>query len=232
MIEVIPAILTKSYEDLKDKIALVRGNAPVVQIDICDGNFVPSITWPFSEDGSLDARFQNILNDEEGLPFWEDIDFELDLMTIDGVSNLDIYLKLGPRRIIFHTKAMENLKEFQEFLEGMDMYIKEATEIGIAVSVGEKIEEIFPLLPLVDFVQVMGIERVGFQGEDFSPKALELIKTLREKDRDIPIAVDGGVNSKTAPKIVEAGATRLSVGSAIFKQNDIMKAIQEFENLG
>ena len=48
MTEIIPAILPKNYEDLKNKIALVRGIIPIVQIDICDGVFVETASWPFS----------------------------------------------------------------------------------------------------------------------------------------------------------------------------------------
>src|SRR5271154_4804508 len=99
MAEIIPAILPKNYEDLKNKIALVRGVAPVVQIDICDGNFVPSITWPFLSksydetflENNFDEHFRRILNEQEGLPFWEDIDFELDLMVTNASENFDIY---------------------------------------------------------------------------------------------------------------------------------------------
>lgn len=107
MIEIIPAILPKNYEDMKNKIALVRGVVPFVQIDICDGSFVQNKTWPFSTGGASDYNFQNILNEREGMPFWEDIDFELDLMVSDAVENFDIYTKLGPKRIIFHIEAKE-----------------------------------------------------------------------------------------------------------------------------
>src|SRR3989338_9275148 len=132
MAEVIPTILTRTYDDLKNKISLVRGVVPVVQIDICDGVFVPSMTWPFNAHASkgalssnnLDPHFVRILNEQEGLPFWEDIDFELDLMVRDAVSNFDIYTKLGPRRIIFHSEAVGDLNEFKEFLEGMDVYVR------------------------------------------------------------------------------------------------------------
>ena len=96
MADIIPAILPKNYEDLKNKIALVRGVVPIVQVDICDGIFVKTATWPFSSraksrneveflNNDLDEHFRRILNEEEGLPFWEDIDFELDLMVANAV---------------------------------------------------------------------------------------------------------------------------------------------------
>ena len=249
MAEIIPAVLPKNYEDLKNKISLVRGAAPVVQIDICDGRFVPSTTWPFLGDGRLDEHFVGIQNDREGLPFWEDIDFELDLMTLDAVENFDVYLKLGPRRMIFHLDAVAksskagspddsqsesfrgDLQEFKEFIEGMDFYVREATEIGIAASLDVDADKVIGFLSIVDFVQVMGIERVGFQAQDFDERALDYVKTLREKNKDVPIAVDGGVNLETAEKIIAAGASRLCIGSAIFKTDDIIKAIEEFRSL-
>ena len=70
---IIPAIIPKDYEELKNNIALVRGIVPVVQIDICDGVFAPNITWPFNtlnKEGSilkaeLDSHFTNIMNEND-----------------------------------------------------------------------------------------------------------------------------------------------------------------------
>ena len=235
MIEIIPAILPKNYEDFKNKIALVRGVVPVVQIDICDGIFVPSKTWPFdSAQGKpfLDEHFKKILNEEEGIPFWEDIDFEFDLMVVDAVKNFDIYTKLGAKNIIFHLEAVGDLKEFKNFLEGIDMYIREMMKIGISININTSLEQIFPLINNVDFVQFMGIEKVGFQGQEFNKKVLENIKILKEKFPDLIISVDGGVNFETAPLLIEAGAMKLIIGSTIFNTDDIVGTIEEFKNLG
>jgi ribulose-phosphate 3-epimerase len=231
MIDIIPAILPKNYEDLKNKVSLVRGVVSIAQIDLCDGIFVSSKTWPFSSGGGNDDNFQKILNEEEGMPFWEDIDFELDLMVADAVSNFDIYTKLGPKRIIFHLEAVGNLEEFKDFLEGMDVYIRDAIEIGVAINTTTPIEQIFSLVNLVDFVQCMGIEHIGFQGQEFDEKVLSRIKILKEKYPDLVITVDGGVNFETIPELINAGATRLVVGSTIFKSQNIRETISELENL-
>lgn len=229
MIEIIPAILPKNYEDLKNKISLVRGMVKLVQIDICDGIFVPSKTWPF--ESTLDEHFNRILNEEEGMPFWEDIDFELDLMVADAVSNFDIYTKLSPKRIIFHIEAVPDLEEFKHFLEGIDVYIRDAMQIGIAINTTTSAEQIFSLVNYVDFVQCMGINKVGFQGQEFDEKVLENIRILRKKYEDLIISVDGGVNFETAPLLIDAGATRLIIGSSIFNTEDIIQTIEEFKNL-
>ncbi len=239
MAEIIPAILPKNYEDLKNKISLVRGVVPVVQVDICDGNMVPSLTWPFfakSDEANFietdfDQHFRNILNEQEGMPFWEEIDFELDLMVANAVENFDIYMKLGPRRIIFHLEAVGNLDEFREFIEGIDTYVRDVVEIGVAINPTTPVEQVFPIVNSVDFIQVMGIEKIGFQGEEFSEKALSHIKALKEKFSDLIISVDGGVNLNTAPDILAAGATRLISGSGVYNTDDIIGRIEEFKNL-
>jgi ribulose-phosphate 3-epimerase len=232
MLEIIPSILEKNYEGMKNKIALVRGIVSIVQIDLCDGIYVPSKTWPFATGGGDDEHFQKILREEEGMPFWEDIDFELDLMVADAVSNFDLYIKLGPKKIIFHLEAVGNLEEFKHFLEGMDVYIRDMIEIGVAINPATPVEQIFPLVNLVDFVQIMGNDKTGYQGMSLNTQVYEKIKTLREKYPDLPIAVDIGVDETTAPLLAEAGATKLVTGSMIFKSEDIRETISGLENLG
>jgi ribulose-phosphate 3-epimerase len=242
MAEIIPAILPKNYEDLKNKISLVRGIAPVVQVDICDGIFVKNITWPFLGKGddesflsnNFDEHFRRILNEEEGLPFWEDIDFELDLMVSSAVENFHTYTKLGPRRIIFHIEAKDiqrDLEEFKNFLEGIDTYVRDVVEIGVAIGPNTLVEQIFPIINNVDFVQCMGIDHEGVQGEKFDKKCLEQIKKLKQNFSDLIIAVDGGVNFDTTPSLLLAGASRLVIGSAIFNTDDIINTIEEFKKL-
>ena len=93
------------------------------------------------------------------------------------------------------------------------------------------VEDFLPIANFVDFVQVMGIGRIGFQGEEFDDRCLVYVKTLKEKFPDLTVSVDGGVDFNTAPKILDAGADRLVVGSAIFNTNDIISSIEDFKNL-
>ena len=230
MTEITPAILPQDYDDLKNKVSLVRGIVPLVQIDICDGVFVKNTTWPF-DGGSLDPHLNKIINEQEGMPFWQDIDFELDLMVSDAIQNFDLYTKLGPKNIVFHTKATEEIDILKDFLEGIDSYVKDSIKIGIAVNTTTVIENIFPLISFVDFVQVMGIENVGFQGQVFDDRCITQIESLKQKFPDLIISVDGAVDLETAPKLIEAGAERLIIGSAIFTSNDIISTIEEFKSL-
>ena len=230
MIEIIPSILEESFEKIKNKVGLVRGLAPVVQIDLCDGVFVPSTTWPFNSSVE-DFYFAKIMAGEDGLPFWEEIDYEIDLMVSSAHKSFDKFIKLGPKALIFHIEA-EDKAEFKEFLESIDPYIRDSIEIGLALNPSTPIEQIDPLINHIDFILCMGNDQIGYQGVTLDEKVYQKIKNLKEKYSEIPIEVDIGVNEKTAPLLVEAGATKLVAGSAIFKSKNIEQAIKKFQNLG
>jgi len=228
-----PAILEKDFREIKNKLTFLREQAKIVHIDFCDGVFVPSQTWPFATGGFEDMDFQKIMNEEEGMPFWEEFDFEFDLMVADAVENFIFYMKLGPKRMIFHLSAQKNLEEFEHFLEGLDMYTRDNVEIGLAFKPHDDLDIVSRLSHKVDFLHCMGSDKVGFQGEGviFTEKALENIKFLKEKLPGVIISVDIGVNLENAKIILSAGADRLTVGSSIWKSPDPIGTLETFQNL-
>lgn len=229
MTEIIPAILVKDFRELRESILLYSNLTSLVQIDICDGNFVPFVSWPMHS--SDERSVTNILNGEEGLPCWNKLDFEFDLMVKNAHEQFEFFIQLGAKRIIFHIEAENDPKKFKEFLEGLDMYTRENTQIGIALNTTTSIEKIKPLISLVDFVQCMGIEEIGSQSQPFDERVLDQISLLRKEYPEIIISVDGSVNENTAPALVKAGANRLVVGSALIRSYDIKETIKNFENL-
>jgi ribulose-phosphate 3-epimerase len=228
MTEIIPAILVNGFSELNEKLAKFVNVANIVQIDICDGKFVQSLSWPMNprDRESVDA----ILNEENGLPFWEQLDFEFDLMVLNAHKQFDFFARLGAKRIVFHLEA-ETEKDFKEFLESMDPYFKDNIDIGIAINTTTEINKLEPFINYVDFVQCMGIENIGFQGEPFDEKVLTQIKNLRVKYPELKISVDGSVNEETASALVKAGANRLIIGSALLNSYDIRETFREFEKL-
>jgi len=82
-----------------------------------------------------------------------------------------------------------------------------------------------------DFLHCMGSDKIGFQSETFSEKALENIKFLKKNLPGVVISVDIGVNLHNAQTILDAGADRLAVGSSIWKSKDPINALQTFQNL-
>jgi ribulose-phosphate 3-epimerase len=231
MSEIVPAILEKDFGEIKNKLTFLRGKSKCVQLDFCDGVYVQNQTWPFATGGLEDFDFKKIINEEEGLPYWEDFDFEFDLMVADAVENFDIYMKLGPKRMIFHLGAERNLEEFEHFLEGLDMYIRDSVEIGLAFKPNDDLATVSRLSHKVDFLQCMGIDKIGLQGEEFDKKALENIKFLKNSLPGIIISVDGGINLENAQDLLGARADRLTVGSGIWKSGDPLGALQDFQSL-
>jgi len=231
MSEIIPAILEKNFNEIKNKLTALREQSKCVHIDLCDGVVVPSQTWPFSSGGLEDYDFRRIMNEEEGMPFWEEFDFEFDLMVADAVENFDLYMKLGPKRLIFHPVIGDNMEEFEHFLEGLDMYVRDNVQIGVAFRPSDDLSIVSKLSHKADFLHCMGSDKIGFQGEQFSDKALENIKYLKQNLPGVIISVDIGVNLDNAEKIANAGADRLIVGSAIWKSGDPIGALQTLQSL-
>ena len=231
MRDIVPAILEKDFGEIKNKLTFLRGKAKCVQLDFCDGVYINNQTWPFATGGFEDGDFLKIMNEEEGLPYWEDFDFEFDLMVADAVENFDIYMKLGPKRMIFHLGAQKNLEDFEHFLEGLDMYIRDSIEIGLAFKPSDDLATVSRFSHKVDFLHCMGSDKIGFQGEAFSEKALENLKFLKKELPGIVISVDIGINLENAEEILDAGADRLTVGSSVWKSGDPIGALQTFQSL-
>jgi len=225
MAEIIPAIMPKKFSDIEWSVAQVQGTAKVVQIDIMDGIFVKNVSWPFVGDA---GEMEEIEQEARGMPFWQDIEYELDLMIADSQKQFDRFAKMGPKRMVFHIEAMP---ELGSFLEQLDPYFKEHIEIGVAINTTTPINAIANVIPLVRFVQCMGIEKIGYQGQPFDERVLDQIAALREAYPELTISVDGAVNEDTAPELIAAGADRLVIGSAIWKSGDIREALLDFKSL-
>ncbi len=215
MTEIIPAIMEKTLNELRDKLALVRGLAPYVQIDVMDGIFVPNISFPYVSRGEL-----KIESDE--LPYWQDFSYEFDLMVKNPDRIIGAFLALGASRIVLHTESIKD-EVIPRVIEEIKNF---KAEVGLASNNDTPLSSIEAHISEVDFVQVMGIARIGFQGEPFDERALERIRRLRAKYPDLIISVDGSVNLKTAPRLVLAGANRLVAGSAVFESGDARGVIE------
>ena len=241
MIEIIPAILPKDLDDLRDKMNSLNGQAPLVQIDVCDGRFVPSKTWPYCKGGM--EEFDKIINEEEGFPFWETLDLEIDLMVRNPEEVVEGWIRAGAKRLVLHIESAPNIMDTIKKLRtdyGTASNESFGLELGISLDIRTPNENIYDLLkevdeegnPLIDFVQFMGILNVGFQGQELDEQVLEKISDLRNEFPNIHISVDGGVSFDNASDLISAGATRLVSGSAILESGDITGAIYSLANAG
>lgn len=223
--KITPAILPYSYRELEEKLALLKGATDFVQIDITDGKFAGKASWPVNKP---DQNFEAIVNQEKGLPFWEDFDFEIDLMCQNPFSLANDFISAGVSKIIFHADTL-SLSEDALLLD--QLKTEGVVEIGIACTADTDEEHLKDFLKYADFVQVMSIKKIGFQGEPFYEKCLEKISWVRQELPHIEISVDGAMNPETAQLVKNAGATRVVAGSFVLESTNPIEAVKEFEDL-
>lgn len=223
--KIIPAILPADFFDLEKHLERVRGVADFVQIDVCNGTYTPSKTWPFTH--TPDKYFEKMVTQEEGMPFWETIDFELDLMIMNPEEMYDQFIQTGPYRMIFHFETMKNPLEFITRIKSEQQIV----EIGIAFSNETRAMDHKELIEIADVVQCMGIANIGFQGQEFDDRVLDQVREIREAFPDKIIAVDGSVNEDTLAELSDAGVNHFVTGSAFFKSSGLIETMEDFQDM-
>lgn len=220
-IDIISAILPKDFAEIDDKVSMVQGSVKTVQIDICDGQFVPSATWPYKKH---DDTFDRLLKEEVGLPFWENVNYEFDLMVNRVEEVVEQWMIVGASRIILHIESKSDIASAIN-------KVKDFVELGLAINIETPIDVIEPYKDDIKFIQCMGIDNIGFQGQEFDEQVINKIKEIKTKYPNLIVSVDGGVSLESAPFLIQAGATRLIVGSAIFNADNVFEAVQDFKRL-
>ena len=230
---IVPAILPVSFKDLETKLALLDGHAHAVQVDVVDGRFIGPPSWPYIMND--DARTQAVLSEEVHLPYAGSINFEMDLMVSDPADLIGVWLAAGATRLTIHAESTTELdtliKEVQVKYGHAKEFAPHLLQIGIAINMQTELSFVEPYLKHVDYVQFMGIDHIGKQGEAFDPMVTRKIAVFRERHPKMSIQVDGGVSLQTAPKLLAAGVDRLIVGSGIWRAPNPHEALNAFNEL-
>ncbi len=228
---IIPAILPTSAQDLKDKLLRLQGISESVQVDIVDGIFAAPATWPFLSPGES----QNTEEELSALEFLGALHLELDLMVTDPEACIRPWVNAGANRITLHAESTRMLPALLTNITttyGHDVsFTPGLLSIGLAIHAGTDISLIEPFLSRVDYVQFMGIDTIGHQGEPFDQRILPKLRAFKKKYPQMPVQVDGGVSLDTAPALLSAGVSRLIVGSALWKAKSLEHAYKEFIDL-
>ena len=130
-----------------------------------------------------------------------DRDFEVHLMVQEPEKIMSKWVERGAKSLILHTLGSEASKW------------RESVEIGLAVEIDVALEEVFLLIPQVDFVQLMSIAQIGAQGYPFDERIFDRIKEVKNKFPDMPLSVDGGINTTNYKALEDLGIEKLIVGS-------------------
>lgn len=230
MAEIIPAIIPNSFDDFvaQAKQASAFG-ASWVQLDVCDGDFVPYVSWPHRGTEQW-AELEALAAGKRQLP--EGLSYEAHLMVAEPHYLGDLLVRGGVTRIMAHTEAMPDKTKAREAFG--EWRRSGAGEIGISLMLDTPLADIDTYLSHgdVDFVQVMAIAEIGEQGHSFDERAISRISELRATYPSLVISVDGGVAGDNAVALLAAGASRLAVGSAIWKAEDPQAAFKALTAIG
>lgn len=220
--QIIPAVLAKSkikFDIFEQKAFIV---SDIIQIDICDGKYVNTLTWPLTEKISE--------SDDLFLPHWEEAEYSADIMCKQPSLIFDMCVRFGFYEVIFHYRSLKEewARDFsgEKFSFYLDKLFAKSENFemrtAIAFHINDDFEELISNLDSykekVSYVQVMGIATIGQQGNVFLSEIFDIIKKL--KNKGFLVCVDGGVNEENIKQIQDAGADAVVVGSALDLEGD------------
>ena len=214
--KVAPSLLSADFSKLRDEVRLIEEHgAEWVHLDIMDGHFVPAITI-----GPLVVK---ALRPHTGLFM------DAHLMVSEPENQIGSFVEAGIDLLTVQAETTVHLDRTLRKIK--DHGIKAGAALNPATS-PDVLEYVWPLL---DLVLVMSVNP-GAGGQEFIPAVMPKIKAVSEQIRSrglsTELEVDGGINRDNARDIIDAGATILVAGSAVFKAENGMALIREVAGHG
>ncbi|WP_333588045.1 ribulose-phosphate 3-epimerase [Phenylobacterium sp.] len=196
-----PSILASDFARLGEECrAIEAAGADWVHIDVMDGHFVPNIT--------IGPDVVKALKPHVSIPF------DVHLMIAPADPYVEAFAKAGADLISVHPESGPHLNRTLKLIRSL------GCKAGVVFNPSTSPSVIEWMMDEIDLILVMSINP-GFGGQSFMTSQLAKIRKLREmidaSGRDIHLEVDGGVTPQTAPLCLEAGATALVAGTAVFK---------------
>ncbi len=201
-----PSILSADLGHLQDEIASVEAYADWLQVDVMDGHFVPNLSFGAPVLKKIKTK----------LPL------DIHLMVSNPKDRITEFAALGVQNITFHAEAVTGTEERRALIQAIR---KMKATAGIALNPETSVSAIDDVISEIDLVLIMSVHP-GFGGQKFLQESLEKVRDIRVKFPKLMIQIDGGIDTASAPKAIEAGANNLVAGTAIFGSKDREAAIK------
>lgn len=205
-----PSLLAADFSKLGEQISVLNdNNIKYIHIDVMDGMFVPSVSFGMPVISSIRKCSKAV--------------FDVHLMIEEPARYIEEFKKAGADLITVHIEACKHLNRT------LDMIRQTGLKVGVALNPSTPLDSLKYVLDMVDMVLIMSVNP-GFGGQSYIDNITDKIKELKtiidERNLDIDIQVDGGINKDNIKSIYDAGANVIVAGTAVFKGN-ISENIEE-----
>ncbi|HAC22787.1 MAG TPA: ribulose-phosphate 3-epimerase [Porphyromonadaceae bacterium] len=210
-----PSLLSADFLDLRKDIEMINNSsADWLHLDIMDGVFVPNISFGFPVLEALKGVCTKPL--------------DVHLMIVEPQKFIKEIAAVGAYMMNVHYEACTHLHRTITAIKEAGM------KAGVTLNPHTPVSVLEDILEEVDMVLLMSVNP-GYGGQKFIPHTIEKVaklkKMIQERNLDVLIQVDGGVNLQTAKPLIDAGADVLVAGSFVFNAADPIETIKELKAL-